>query len=108
MDEFIDARQHHKTSWYQQNLAAFLRVCDQHARVAIQHHDQLVTRFIVAPSATLDTQHLDKVTASGPPLPVLVSALEKLRDRRAAAPRTDIRTRHSDIQQLRASLDNTL
>jgi hypothetical protein len=108
MDEFIDARQHHKTSWYQQNLAAFLRVCDQHARVAIQHHDQLVTRFIVAPSATLDTQHLDKVTASGPPLPVLVSALEKLRDRRAAAPRTDIRTRHSDIQQLRASLDDTL
>jgi hypothetical protein len=44
------------------------------------------------------------VTASGPPLPVLLQALEVLRDLRLAAPRDDIASRHADVARLRAAL----
>jgi hypothetical protein len=44
------------------------------------------------------------VTASGPPLPVLLAALETLRDLRRAAPRTDIASRHDDLARLRAAV----
>ena len=44
----------------------------QHGRVAAQHHDQLVARFIEQPSNALDESHLAQITASGPPLPVLL------------------------------------
>ena len=44
----------------------------EHGRVAAQHHDQLVARFIEAPSKALDESRLEQVTASGPPLPVLL------------------------------------
>ncbi|MGL5407424.1 MAG: monodechloroaminopyrrolnitrin synthase PrnB family protein, partial [Shewanella sp.] len=37
-------------------------------------------------------------------LPVLLASLEKLRDRRAAANRSDIRTRYHDLNQLKNSL----
>lgn len=92
------------TEWFQRNAAAFLRVCDQHGRVAAQHHDQLVTKFIEAPSRALDESHLAQVTASGPPLPVLLSALEVLRDLRLAAPRDDIASRHAEMARLRSAV----
>ena len=38
------------TDWFRRNAAAFLRVCEEHGKVAAQHHDQLVARFIEAPS----------------------------------------------------------
>ncbi|MDA8350961.1 MAG: DUF1864 family protein, partial [Pseudomonadota bacterium] len=40
--------------------------------------------------------------ASGPPLPVLLRTLEVLRDLRCAADRSDIATRHDDLDRLRA------
>jgi monodechloroaminopyrrolnitrin synthase PrnB-like protein len=105
LDQFLDvldARAH--TDWFQRNASAFLRVCEAHGRVAAQHHDQLVARFIEAPSHALDESHLAQVTASGPPLPVLLSALEVLRDLRLAAPRDDIPSRHADLARLRAAV----
>ena len=91
--------------WFQRSAAAFLRVCEAHGRVAAQHHDQLVARFIEAPSKALDESHLAQVTASGPPLPVLLSALEVLRDLRLAAPRDDIASRYADVARLRAAVE---
>ncbi len=44
------------------------------------------------------------MTASGPPLPVLLSALEVLRDLRLAAPRDDIASRHADVARLEAAV----
>jgi hypothetical protein len=44
------------------------------------------------------------MTASGPPLPVLLRALRKLCDMRCAADRDDIPTRYADVQRLRSSL----
>ena len=105
LDQFLDALDTSAhADWFQRNAAAFLRVCDAHGRVAAQHHDRLVVRFIEAPSRALDESHLLQVTASGPPLPVLLSALEVLRDLRLAARRDDIPSRHADLARLRAAV----
>ena len=90
--------------WFRRNGAAFLEVCRLHGQTAAQHHDRLVKTFIAEPSQALSAENLKQVTASGPPLPVLLNALEVLRDMRLAAPRDDIRTSHRDIAALRAAV----
>ncbi|MCG7543940.1 DUF1864 family protein [Pseudoalteromonas sp. MM17-2] len=107
MDEFLAvAPQQHSSSWFQQNLRAFLRVCKLHGQTAIQHHNQLVDKYIRIPNENLGSQHQTKVTASGPPLPVLLAELANLRDKRAARERDDIHTRYHDIATLTALVDN--
>ncbi|MEZ9594251.1 monodechloroaminopyrrolnitrin synthase PrnB family protein [Shewanella sp. 10N.261.52.F9] len=105
MDELLNMTHLSKQDWYQQNVGAFLEVCDLHGETAIQHHNELVTKYIALPSKEMAEQHMSKVTASGPPLPVLLNSLEKLRDRRSAAKRDDINTRFEDIKVLKASLE---
>jgi len=100
--EQIDANS--STDWFQKNAALFLEVCDAHGETAKQHHDQLVSRFIEKPSGDLAEAHMKNVTASGPPLPVLLRSLEKLRDLRMAAERDDIPSSYKAIQSLRASI----
>ena len=102
LDQFLDALgESGDAEWFRRNAAAFLRVCEEHGRVAAQHHDQLVARFIEQPSNALDESHLEQITASGPPLPVLLASLEVLRDLRLAAQRDDIPTRYADVARLR-------
>lgn len=91
--------------WFQTNAEIFLQVCETHGKTAAQHHDQLVSKFIESPATKLDETHLKNITASGPPLPVLLRALEELRDLRMAAHRDDIPSRYKDIQRLRESLN---
>ncbi|HEX2140077.1 MAG TPA: monodechloroaminopyrrolnitrin synthase PrnB family protein [Woeseiaceae bacterium] len=91
-------------AWFQRNARVFLSACEAHGRAAAQHHDQLVQKFIQAPSKALSEQSLQNVTASGVPLEVLLRSLEKLRDLRTAAPRDDIPSRYRDLERLRASL----
>lgn len=101
LDEFLPLSESGAdTAHYRDNLAAFLEVVSLYGKVAAQHHDQLVKRFIERPAATLKSEHLTCVTASGPPLPVLLRSLEVLRDMRLASPRTDIATRHADLERL--------
>lgn len=88
-------------SWFQQNARAFLEVCDLFGKTAAQHHDALVKRFIEHPAAKLEQRHLQGITASGPPLPVLLRSLEVLRDYRMAANRSDLATRYEDLRRLR-------
>jgi monodechloroaminopyrrolnitrin synthase PrnB-like protein len=90
--------------WFQRNARAFLEVCDLFGQTAAQHHDLLVRRFIERPAAELDEAELQGITASGPPLPVLLRSLEMLRDQRIAAKRSDLVTRHEDLANLRALL----
>src|SRR5262245_19649796 len=105
LDQFLDEIDASRDrEWFQRNARAFLRVCEAHGLVAAQHHDQLVARFIEQPSKALDESKLSQVTASGPPLPVLLASLEVLRDLRLAAPRDDIASRHADVARLRASV----
>ncbi len=104
MDAFLDSEASINLEWYQENLKLFIEVCELHGETAIQHHNELVTKYIAEPSVNMEQQHLSKVTASGPPLHVLLASLERLRDRRAAAMRSDIRTRYDDMQKLKSSL----
>jgi hypothetical protein len=76
--------------WFLKNARMFLDVCDAHGRTAAQHHDQLVSKYIVAPAGELPEEFLQNLTASGPPLDVLLRSLEKLRDLRLASDRADI------------------
>lgn len=105
LDIFLEAAPHARDSaWFHENARAFLEVCEAHGRAAVQHHDMLVSRFIEKPSVALDEAKLSQVTASGPPLPVLLHALAILRDLRSAAPRKDIATRHQDLARLKAAV----
>jgi hypothetical protein len=87
--------------WFQQNAGAYLELCDLFGQAAAQHHNGLVKRFIEQPAANLSERGLEGVTASGPPLPVLLRSLEVLRDLRLAADRRDVTTRHHDLARLR-------
>jgi hypothetical protein len=105
LDELLAlAAGHSGAAWFQQNAQAFLEVCDLFGQTAVQHHDTLVKRFIEQPSAGVKDVHMAGITASGPPLSVLLRALEVLRDLRTAADRHDIPTRHADLARLRAYL----
>jgi len=105
MDEILQTpATSHNSEWYQQFCGQFLKVCKMHGRTATQHHDQLVDKFISRPSQSLGEEHMDKLTASGPPLPVLLRSLEKLRDLRLAAPRDDIPSRYADVARIKASM----
>lgn len=105
LDEFLRlADEHSGAAWFRRNAWLFLEVCDLFGKTAVQHHDQLVARFIVGPAGSLPEQRLQGLTASGPPLSVLLHSLEVLRDYRTAAPLADLDTRHADLARLRAVL----
>ena len=106
MEDFLDSDVSSK-NWYKNNLTLFLEICQLHGDAATQHHNQLVEKYIAGPSSALKGSQLDNITASGPPLEVLLDSLEKLRDRRAAANRDDIRTRFDDIQILKKRLSKS-
>jgi len=95
---------HAQAEWFQRNARSYLALCDLYGRIATQHHDQLVKRFIEGPAKTLGAKNLAGITASGPPLPVLLRSLEVLRDLRVAANRADIASRHADLARLRSLL----
>lgn len=85
LDEFLllaDGSAHEP--WFRENACAFLEVCDLYGQTAALHHDRLVKRFIEQPSSGLAEEHLEGLTASGPPLPVLLRSLAALRDQRLA------------------------
>jgi len=101
LDELLGlAGEYAGAGWFQQNTAAYLEVCELFGRYAAQHHDGLVQRFIAAPANALDDQGLQGITASGPPLPVLLRSLEVLRDLRLAAPREGLASRYEDLRRL--------
>ena len=105
LTEFLEAgRSQSKAAWFKTNASAFLEVCRLHGAIAAQHHDQLVESFISKPSVNLEEQNLKQVTASGPPLPVLLKSLEVLRDMRLAADRSDIPTSSEEIGALKKLL----
>ncbi len=105
LDGFLEAA---KTSanadWFRENCRAYLEVCEAHGFAAAQHHDQLFESFIVKMSDHLDSKHHAQLTASGPPLPVLAKALERLRDLRTAARRDDMETAHDKLDTLKRAV----
>lgn len=107
MDQFLQALEAgHDSPAFRLNLQLFVAVCQAHGHGASMHHDQLVHKYIARPADELLPENHDKLTASGPPLPVLLRALQNLRDQRAAAPRDDIPTRYQDLQRLQNTLQD--
>jgi len=90
--------------WFQKNAALFLQACDTHGTTALQHHEKLVAKFIEKPAHSKGLADQKDLTASGPPLPVLLKALRKLADLRSAAERDDIPSRYKDLAALRRTL----
>jgi hypothetical protein len=102
LDELLELVDEHAASdWFRSNAAAYLEVCDLFGRYAAHHHDSLVKRFIGEPAAQLPPGALGGMTASGPPLDVLIRSLEILRDMRVAADRPGITSRRADLSRLR-------
>jgi hypothetical protein len=105
LDAFLDQMQQQSNQpWFQKNAAMFLEVCAAHGQSARQHHEQLVSKFVEQPALRAGIQDQEGLTASGPPLPVLLRALRKLCDLRNAAERDDIPSRYREIRKLRDGL----
>lgn len=105
LDSFLDVVDSRgDTNWFQKNAAMFLQVCDAHGDTAIQHHEKLVSKFIEHPAAASGMKDKADLTASGPPLPVLLKSLRKLCDMRSAADRDDIPSRYADVKKIRLAI----
>jgi len=103
LDELLALVDRHAgADWFQRNARAYLEVCELFGLYAVQHHDALVKRFIEEPAMSVSKSAQAGLTASGPPLPVLLKSLEVLRDMRAAAARGD--SRHGDLDRLRRAV----
>ena len=101
LDELLALADHADEPWFRRHAAVFLEVCEAHGRAALHHHEVLVADFIERPAERIPPNHLSGLTASGPPLDVLLRSLRGLVDRRLATRRDDIPTRHDDIAALR-------
>jgi len=104
LDQFLAELPNSDQPWYQRNLTAFLLAAEAHGKTAVQHHELLVKKFIEQPAARGDMTNKSGITASGPPLPVLLKSLQKLADLRAVVARDDIPSRFKDFERLRESL----
>ncbi|MBS0254607.1 MAG: DUF1864 family protein [Proteobacteria bacterium] len=103
LDEWLIAAESHASQpWFRTNLRHYLEVCELFAETARQHHHQLVSRFIGQPSARLPEGSLKGITASGPPLPVMLRSLQILHDLRCAEPSELTATAHAEFARLRA------
>jgi hypothetical protein len=101
LQTFLDAiPEYTSAEWFQKNARKFLQVCEVHGETATQHHERLVRRFVERPASQLPEERLKSVTASGPPLEVLLRSLEDLRDLRVAAERDDIPSRYREFRRL--------
>ncbi len=101
LDALLGQQDHASEPWFQTHAAMFLEACEAHGRAAEHHHEKLVIPFILGPAERIPPEYLAGITASGPPLDVLLRALRGLVDRRLAVERDDIPTRHDDMAALR-------
>jgi len=102
---FLEAQENHQHKpWFKSNLKLFIDTCEMHGKIASQHHEMLVNKFIEKPSASAGLNNKTDLTASGPPLPVLIKSLRHLCDLRNAANVDGIRSRYNDLERLKTSL----
>ncbi|MGW5055297.1 monodechloroaminopyrrolnitrin synthase PrnB family protein [Actinokineospora sp. NPDC004072] len=85
-----------------QNGELFLAVCRAHGAAYAYHHSRLVRHFLEEPARVAERQ--EDVTASGPPLDVVVAGLGRLADLRAARDRPGLVTARVRLEELAAKL----
>jgi hypothetical protein len=83
------------------NVERFLAVCRAHGAAYAFHHHRLVTPFLAEPAASMPPDRLARLTASGPPLDVVLATLSRLVDLRAARNRPG--TAHARLAALRGT-----
>ena len=110
MDEFLESINGDEKNnvWFQKNLKLFLNVCEAHGKTAQQHHNMLIKKFIEQPADSAQLNDQKDITASGPPLHLMLRGLKKLCDLRSAALTDDVTTRYHDIELLKRNINPTL
>ncbi|GAB3961852.1 DUF1864 family protein [Actinoallomurus acanthiterrae] len=86
------------------NGELFLAVCRSHAAAYTFHHHRLVKPFLERPAEDAPPERREDLTASGPPLEVVISGLARLSDLRAGRDRPGLRTAGASLNRLRALL----
>jgi hypothetical protein len=105
LDELIEITgRPHCSEAVRENAGIFLRIVELHGSIARAHHDQLVTHFIEAPARALREHARAAVTASGPPLDALLTALARLRDLRSPTEAVAGNTRYDVLHTLATRL----
>ena len=90
------------TAQLRANAERFLAVCRAHGAAYTFHHHQLVKPFLEAPAKHAPQERVDDITASGPPLDVVLSGLQRLSDLRAALDRPGmVVTARASLNKLR-------
>ena len=88
------------------NTDRFLAVCRAHGAAYAFHHHRLVLPFLAEPAANVPPDRQALLTASGPPLDVVLAGLNRLVDLRAARNRPG--TAHDRLTRLRQNRQNQL
>ncbi|MGO1050885.1 monodechloroaminopyrrolnitrin synthase PrnB family protein [Crossiella sp. CA198] len=83
------------------NAELFLAVCRAHAAAYTFHHHQLVKPYLEVPAQQTPPSRQEDLTASGPPLAVVIESLARLADLRAARDRPGLTTARTRLDQLR-------
>ena len=86
------------------NAELFLAVCRAHGAAASFHHHRLVLPFLAEPARAAPVEPED-LTASGPPLDVVLDGLQWLSDLRAARSRPGMNEPRASLERLRGLLD---
>jgi hypothetical protein len=79
----------------------YLAVCRAHGAAYAFHHHRLVVPFLARPAESVPPERLARLTASGPPLDVVLAALSRLVDLRVARDRPG--TARSRLTRLRVA-----
>ncbi|MGH8999749.1 MAG: monodechloroaminopyrrolnitrin synthase PrnB family protein [Acidimicrobiia bacterium] len=83
------------------NAGLFLAVCRSHGAAYSYHHQQLVKPFLEEPAKASPADRQEAMTASGPPLEVVVESLARLRDLRLARDRPGASSARAALDRLR-------
>ena len=110
MDEFLLdlEKETNQGQYFRKNLAEFLAVCKAHGQTALQHHTMLINKFIEQPAAQAGLKDKSDITASGPPLDIMLRGLKMLCDLRSAANVDGLETRYDDIAKLQQFLNQKI
>jgi hypothetical protein len=88
------------------NAEKYLAVCRAHGAAYAFHHHRLVLPFLAEPAAAAPPERQARLTASGPPLEVVLAGLSRLVDLRAARDRPG--TAHARLAALRQNQLSTV
>jgi hypothetical protein len=93
------------TPQLRENTDLFLTVCRRHGAASAFHHHRLVAPFLQAPAARAPQEQHTDLTASGPPLAVVMAGLARLVDLRTARERPGASTARPSLDKLQNLLD---